>query len=299
VCGAANTITVHKEGNPMKGLEKKVVLITGVSSGIGQASARLLAQRGCAVFGTIRDRSRAEKLPDVEVLPLDVRVEESVRTCVDTVLNRTGRLDVLVNNAGYVLRGAIEETTLEEAKAQFETNFFGVVRMVRAVLPTMRGQRSGHIINISSAVGLAPVPFGGFYSASKFALEGYSEALRHEVKAFNIHVSLVEPGYIKTRLTENTQSPAAERIADYDPWRRRASEVREQKLSKAPEARLVAECVLRIVDSASPRLRYGVGKETARIVRLRRLLPEALFERGVRRFFRLDAPSENEKRGAA
>ncbi len=282
----------------MKGLEKKVVLITGVSSGIGQASARLLAQRGCAVFGTIRDASRAEKLLDVEVLPLDVRVDESVRTCVDTVLKRTGRLDVLINNAGYVLRGAIEEVALEEAKAQFETNFFGVVRMVRAVLPTMRGQHGGHIINISSAVGLAPVPFGGFYSASKFALEGYTEALRHEVKPFNIHVSLVEPGYIKTRLAENTQSPA-EPIAAYDPWRRRASEVREQQWGKAPEAIAVAECVLRIVDSASPRLRYGVGKETARIVRLRRLLPEALFERGVRRFFRLDAPSENEKRGAA
>ncbi len=282
----------------MKGLEKKVVLITGVSSGIGQASARLLAQRGCAVFGTVRDASRAEKLPDVEVLPLDVRVDESVRKCVDTVLKRTGRLDVLVNNAGYVLRGAIEETAVEEAKAQFETNFFGVVRMVRAVLPTMRGQHGGHIINISSAVGLAPVPFGGFYSASKFALEGYTEALRHEVKPFNIHVSLVEPGYIKTRLAENAQSPAGP-IPDYDPWRRRVAEVRAQRIGAAPDAIIVAECVLRIVDSAAPRLRYGVGKETARIVRLRRLLPEALFERGMRRVFRLDAPSESEKRGAA
>ena len=281
--------------------DQKVVLITGVSSGIGQATAQLLAQRGFTVFGTSRHPSAAEKILGVEVLPLDVRVEESVNACVDAVLARAERLDVLVNNAGYVLRCAVEEAALEEARAQFETNFFGVVRMVKAVLPIMRRQGGGQIINISSLVGLVPLPFGGFYSASKFALEGYTEALRHEVKPFNIRVSLVEPGFIKTRLAENTRYPA-QRIPDYDPWRQRVLEARQQYAEKAREPVLVAECVLSIIESGSPRLRYMVGKE-ARVARLREFLPESLFERGMRRRLHLDvkqlAGPGDEKRGAA
>jgi NAD(P)-dependent dehydrogenase (short-subunit alcohol dehydrogenase family) len=271
--------------------ENKVVLITGVSSGIGQATTRLLAQRGYTVFGTIRDPLRVEKVAGAELLALDVRVDESVKACVEAVLTRAERLDVLVNNAGYVLRCAVEEAALEEARAQFETNFFGVVRMVKAALPVMRRQGGGQIINISSLVGLVPLPFGGFYSASKFALEGYTEALRHEVKPFNIRVSLVEPGFVKTRLAENTQSPA-QRIPDYDPWRQRVLEVRRRYAEKAPEPALVAERVLSIIKSGSPRLRYMVGRE-ARVTRLRRFLPESLFEWGMRRRLHLD------ERGAA
>ncbi|MFQ5898850.1 MAG: oxidoreductase [Candidatus Methylomirabilia bacterium] len=268
--------------------EQKVVLVSGASSGIGQAIARTLAQRGFTVFGTSRDPSSAEKVPGVAMLPLDLRVDESVVGCVDTVLKREGRLDILVNNAGYVLRGAVEEVSLGEAKAQFETNFFGVVRMVKAVLPTMRRQGAGQIINISSAVGFVPVPFGALYSASKFALEGYTEALRHEVKPFNVHVSLVEPGFINTQLARNAQD-AAERIADYDPWRQRVLGARRQYEGKAPEPTVVAECVLRVIEGSSPKLRYRVGKEATWSARLRRLLPESLFEHGVRRLFRLDA----------
>jgi NAD(P)-dependent dehydrogenase (short-subunit alcohol dehydrogenase family) len=188
--------------------EQKVVLITGASSGIGQATAELLVQRGFTVFGTSRHPAAAEAIPGVKMLPLDVRVDESANVCVDLVLKRTAQLDILINNAGYVQRGAIEEVSVEEARAQLDTNFFGVVRMVKAVLPVMRGQGGGRIINISSLVGLVPLPFGGFYAASKFALEGYTEALRHEVRPFNILVSLVEPGFIKTRLTENARFPA-------------------------------------------------------------------------------------------
>ena len=268
--------------------DQKVVLITGVSSGIGQATARLLAQRGFTVFGTSRHPSAAEKILGVEVLPLDVRVEESVSACVDAVLARAERVDVLVNNAGYVLGGATEEISLEEAKAQFETNFFGTVRMVKAVLPIMRRQGGGQIINVSSLVGLVPIPFGGFYSSSKFALEGYTEALRHEVKPFNVQVSLVEPGYVKTRLGDNTQRPATT-ISDYDPWRRRFLEARRGHAEKASGPSLVAECVLSIIESPSPRLRVPVGGEATRTARLRRLLPERLFERGVRRYYQLDA----------
>jgi NAD(P)-dependent dehydrogenase (short-subunit alcohol dehydrogenase family) len=268
--------------------EQRVILITGASSGNGQATARLLAQRGFTVFGTSRNPSDVEMMPGVEMLPLDVRLDESVDACVDTVLKQAGRLDTLVNNAGYELGGAIEEATLEEAKAQFETNFFGVVRMVKAVLPVMRRQGNGQIINISSLAGLAPVPFLGVYSASKSALEGYTEVLRHEVKPFNIQVSLMEPGYIKTTLARNRQY-AANQISDYAPWRQRAFEAIREYEEKAPGPTLVAECVLRIIESKSPRLRYRVGKDAIRIPRLRRFLPESLLEQGTRSYFHLDA----------
>lgn len=265
----------------------KVVLITGASSGIGQATARLLAQQGFTIFGTSRNPSGAERIPGIEVLPLDVRLDESAKTCVETLLKQAGRLDVLINNAGYELGGAIEEAALEEAKAQFETNFFGAVRMIRTVLPIMRRQGSGQIINISSLAGLTPPPFMGFYAATKFALEGYTEVLRHEVKRFNIEVSLVEPAYIKTNLWQTRQYPV-DRISDYDPWRHRTSKATKQYQGKAPEPRPVAECILHIIETKSPRLRYVVGKRAALAFRLRRFLPESQYEKVVRRLFQLD-----------
>ena len=137
------------------------------------------------------------------MLPLDVRADDSVWACVDAVSSRGGRIDVLINNAGYELAGAVEELTSEDTRAQFETNFFGVVRMVTAVLPAMRQQKRGHIINVSSLAGVSSIPFLGIYSASKFALEGYTEALRHEVKPFNIQVSLTEAGFLKTPMMNN------------------------------------------------------------------------------------------------
>jgi NAD(P)-dependent dehydrogenase (short-subunit alcohol dehydrogenase family) len=267
--------------------EKKVVLISGASSGIGQATARLLAERDFTVFGTTRNPSGVEAMPGVEVLSLDVCLDESVNACVDAVLKRVGRLDILVNNAGYALVGAIEEALLEEAKAQFETNFFGVVRMVKKVLPIMRRQGSGQIINISSASGLTPLPFSGFYSASKFALEGYTEALRHEVKPFHIRVSLVELGYIKSQLRQNQQF-ATDRISDYDPWRKGSSGGRRKWEEKLLEPTLVAECVLRIIESKSPKLHHRVGKEASQAFWFRRFLPESLFEWGTRRLLHLD-----------
>lgn len=169
---------------------REVVLVTGASSGIGRAAARMLAERGYVVLGTSRDPASVAALPGVELLPLDVRSDASVSACVKAVLQRAGRLDVLVNNAGYVLSAAVEEASPDEALAQFETNFFGAVRMLRAVLPIMRRQGGGQIINISSVAGLVPMPFWGYYSASKAALEALTEALRYEVKPFHIRVSL-------------------------------------------------------------------------------------------------------------
>src|SRR2546422_6503660 len=173
----------------------QTVLVTGASSGIGQATAQLLAERGHRVFGTTR-KPGAAQASGFTMVGLDVRSDDSVRGCVDQVLSQAGRLDVLVNNAGYTLMGAAEETSVAEAKAQFETNFFGVVRMVNAVLPGMRAAGAGKIINISSLAGNTAIPFSAFYSATKFALEGYSESLWYEVSPFGISVSLVEPGFV-------------------------------------------------------------------------------------------------------
>ncbi len=268
--------------------EDRVALVTGASSGIGRAVVLLLVQRGFTVYGTSRNPSSCEKVPGVDLLPLDVRSDESVNTCVEAVSKRAGRLDILVNSAGYMLDGAIEETALEEAKAQLETNFFGVVRMVKAVLPIMRGQGNGQIINISSMSGLTTIPFAGFYAASKFALEGYTEALRHEVKPFNILVSIIEPGFIKTNLINNRQN-AADQINDYDPWRKRALEAVLLYEEEATEPTPVTKCVARIIKSKSPRLRYKVGKDSIWISLSLRVLPGPLLEKAARHHFNLDA----------
>jgi NAD(P)-dependent dehydrogenase (short-subunit alcohol dehydrogenase family) len=268
-------------------LDQKVVLITGASSGVGKSTARLLSQRGFTVFGTSRNPAKAETIPAVEMLPLDVRADDSVRACVGAVSTRCGRIDVLINNAGYELAGALEELTSEEARAQFETNFFGVARMVNAVLPFMRRQKRGHIVNVSSLAGLSSIPFLGIYSASKFALEGYTEALRHEVKPFKIHVSMTEAGFLKTPMMNNRQV-AANRMIEYDAWRQRALTAFRASEEKAPGPELVAEALLEIISSNKPRLRYPIGQQAKSIARLRRFLPAGLYEQGVRRTFSLD-----------
>src|SRR5713226_8298312 len=171
---------------------EKVALVTGVSSGIGRATATLLSGRGFRVFGTMRKPGEINgPLEGVELVRLDVRDEESVRSCLRTVLDQAGRIDALVNNAGYTLIGSLEETSIEEAKDVFETNFFGVLRMSQALLPIMREQGYGRIANISSVLGFLPAPYQGIYAASKHALEGYSESLDHEVRQFGIRVSVI------------------------------------------------------------------------------------------------------------
>src|SRR5262245_12520476 len=264
--------------------DPRVVLITGASSGVGQSTARLLSQRGFTVFGTSRNPSSADGIRGVEMLSLDVCADDSVRGCVEAVVNRNGRLDVLINNAGYELAGALEELSSEEAKAQFETNFFGVVRTVNAVLPLMRKQKRGHIINVSSLTGLTAAPFLGIYSASKFALEGYTEALRQEVKPFNIHVSMTEAGFLKTPMRNHRQL-AANRLAEYDPWRERALNAIRDHEEKGPGPEVVAETLLEIVSSRTPRLRYLIGGQAKTVARLRRFLPAGMYESGVRRTF--------------
>jgi NAD(P)-dependent dehydrogenase (short-subunit alcohol dehydrogenase family) len=266
---------------------QKVVLITGASSGVGQSTARLLSQKGYRVFGTSRNPVTAEAIPTVAMLALDVRSNDSVTSCVKTVANEVGRIDVLVNNAAYELAGALEETSLEEAKAQFETNFFGVVRMVKAVLPFMRQQRQGQIINVSSLSGVSSIPFMGIYSASKFAVEGYAEALRLEVKPFNIHVSLTEAGFLKTPMMNKRQLSAAQ-LKEYEPWRQRAFEAIRYHEDKAPGPELVSQAILRIIAAKTPRLRYLIGSQAKIATRFQRFLPAGIYEQGKRRVFRLD-----------
>jgi len=266
----------------------RVALVTGASSGFGKAIAVLLSKNGFRVFGTSRRPEVAQ--PDgFQMLSLDVNSDESVRACVSSVLDQTGRLDLLVNNAGFVLSGAIEETSIEEAKSQFETNFFGVMRMTREVLPIMRGQQAGRIVIIGSVGGLLAGPFEGMYIATKHALEGYTETLRLEVKGFGIRVSIIEPGFFKTGLFKS-ETPVRARLPEYDRARKNASVVREgEHRGKALPPALVAELVLRVARSSSPRLRYAIGKEKGAI-RLKKIIPEGVYESFTRKHWKLDDP---------
>jgi len=268
-------------------LEQRVVLITGASSGLGLATASLLAGRGFKVFGTSRKPPRDEA-NGFEMLQLDITSDESVATCIQILMHKTARIDVLVNNTGYGLHGAIEETSISEAKSQFETNFFGAVRMVKAVLPIMRQQGRGQIINVSSLSGLIASPFEAFYCACKHAVEGYTEALRHEVKRLNIRVSIVEPGWFKTNTgNASMSSAAAGSIHEYIEMYQRFRSITKEHIQNGDDPRLVAETILRIVESDSPRIRYLVGKEkwTARV---KPIVPESLFESETRRYWKLD-----------
>lgn len=256
----------------------EVVLITGASSGIGRACAHHLARRGYRVYGTSR---RAEvELDGVSMSPMDVNDEASVRQGVERVLQEAGRLDVVVNNAGFGIAGAVEDTTVEEAKAQFETNFFGVLRVCRAVLPVMRAQRGGLIVNISSIGGLIGVPFTGLYAAAKFAVEGLSEILRLEVRPFGVRVVLIEPGDFHTGFTAQRQMAAASQgDTPYAEACRRAIGVVEHDETHGSDPILVARLLERILRSRSPRPRYLVGTPSQQLaVALKRILPGTVFE---------------------
>lgn len=264
-----------------------VVLVTGASSGIGKETASLLASNGFRVFGTSRNPDPNLRLP-YPMLSLDVRSDASVHAAIQHILEQAGRIDVLINNAGYELGGAIEEITLEEAKLQFETNFFGVARVIKAVLPAMRERGSGHIINMSSVVGwLVPIPFLGYYAASKMAVEAYTEVLRHEVLPFGVKVSLIEPSFINTNLG-NSRQMAAESLHAYVPWRQRAYSVIELRERTAPPPRLVAMTILQAIQQSNPRPRYTVGEGVWRFSFIRRFLPWFAYERGIRNFFKLE-----------
>ena len=259
--------------------ERRVVLVTGTSSGIGRACAAHLAGRGFRVFGA---RRRLEQIADTfQELAMDVNDDDSVERGIDAIYQQAGRIDVVVNNAGIGYGGALEDTSMAEARAQLETNFFGTFRVCRAVLPRMRAQGAGRIINISSIGGLIALPFQGMYCASKFALEGMTEALRIEVKPFGIEVSLVEPGDFQTAFTQNRVRVAASgKGSAYDAQMQISLGIMERDEQRGPAPIAVARLIEKIIAARHPRLRYSVGMFHQRLaILLRRLLPGSLFER--------------------
>src|SRR5437763_8304000 len=262
-------------------LKNKTTLVTGVSSGIGREIAQLLAQRGARVFGTARDQKSAKPIPGVEIVRMDVTDDASVSEAIEGIVQKAGPVEVLVNNAGYGLTGALEETTLKEAQDQFETNFFGVLRVTNAVLARMRQAGYGRIVNISSVVGFLPAPFMGMYTASKHAVEGYTETLDHEVRQFGVRAVLVQPSYTKSNINQNEKT-AQTNIEAYAVHRQRTHEVVAKGVRHGDEPQIVAETVWQAVTAKSPRLRYPVGKGVF-LSRLRRFAPVALFDRALRK----------------
>src|SRR5499426_3430702 len=275
-----------RPGEPMRHAASRVVLITGASSGIGRATAEVLAARGCQVFGGVRAPATTRPLAGVELVPLDVRDEASVEASVEKVRSRARRIDVLVNNAGVNLAGAVEETSISQAQALFDTNVIGVLRMMQAVLPDMRRQGAGLIVNISSILGFIPAPFMGVYASTKNAIEGLSESLDHEVRAFGTRVVLIEPYYIRTNL-DASAAQAEGQIDAYAPQRQRTAAVITHDTNTAPEPKLVAKEVLRAIEGRY-RMRRPVG-QAALLSWLRRLLPARLFEPSLRKAFGFDA----------
>jgi NAD(P)-dependent dehydrogenase (short-subunit alcohol dehydrogenase family) len=267
-------------------LKDKVTLVTGVSSGIGREIVQLLAERGARVFGTVRNPQSAKLIHGVEVVRMDVTDDASVSEAVQSIVQKAGPVQILVNNAGYALAGALEETSIEEARQQFETNFFGVLRVVNAVLPGMREGGSGRIVNISSAFGLLPAPHWGIYAASKHAVEGYTETLDHEVRGFGVRAVLVEPAFTKTKLTKNEKT-AQTALEVYAVLRKRMSEAVRQGTEQGDNPHVVAEAVWRALTEKSPRLRYPVGKSVL-LSRLRRFVPAGMFDKSFRKQFHLD-----------
>lgn len=262
-----------------------VVIVTGVSSGIGRIVAEKFAQQGCVVFGTVRSISKAQPILGVEFVEMNVCDETSVQKGIQTIINRAKRIDVLVNNAGFMMIGAVEETSIDEAASLFNTNVLGILRTTKAVLPHMRAQGSGRIVNISSVLGFLPAPYAGIYAASKHAVEGLSESLDHEVRQFGIRVVLVEPGYTKTHI-DNNAPQAANLISAYDDERSRVSKAVHKSLSNAPEPDGVADTIVEAAFGKWKMRRPPKG-QAALLSKLRRFMPVCLVDSSIRKDFGL------------
>jgi len=278
--------------------EAPIALVTGASSGIGEATAERLARAGYKVYGTSRRGARTGRR-SFSMLALDVTRDDSVDAAVGEVLRSDGRIDVLVNNAGFsVAPAAAEESSIEQARAIFETNFFGIVRMTRAVVPHMRRAGRGRIINIGSVLGFLPMPYGALYAASKHAVEGYSESLDHELRTRGVRVSVIEPAYTKTQFEANFLEPDAT-LDEYRAVRTALASRLKVIMAAADPPSVVADVVLRAAGAARPRLRYTAGGAARRLRWLRRFAPAAIMDAGIRRDFRLDVPATSQSRAAA
>ena len=266
---------------------RPVAIVTGASGGIGEATAQALHAAGYRVFGTYR-RLPATRSPGIEYLACDVTSDESVKAAVGEVLSKTGRIDLLVNNAGVGLVAGAEESSLEQAKYLFDVNLFGLIRMTKAVLPTMRWKRAGRIVNISSVLGLIPAPFMALYAASKHALEGYSESLDHEIRGSGVRVVLVEPYYTRTPFDGNVYQ-ADQQLDVYQSARTNAEGVVRDEMKAADTPELVARAVVTASTDTNPHPRYAAGRRARQVSLLRRFVPGSAFDKSLRKQMRLPA----------
>jgi NAD(P)-dependent dehydrogenase (short-subunit alcohol dehydrogenase family) len=271
-------------------MKERVVLVTGASRGIGKAIAEKFAQHGDRVFGTAR-QPESIKWAAGTLLALDVQEETSVAQCVATILSQAKRIDVLVNNAGITITGAIEELSLTQVKAVFETNFFGVVRMTQAVLPAMRRQAAGRIVNIGSVASFLPMPFQAVYAATKHALAGWTETLDLEVRRFGIRAILIQPGFFRTDIDRNSTTGSFINSV-YEDERSRVVEKIRLSVENGDDPVKVAEAVLQATTKKGPNVKVLVGRGARQARVLRTLLPRALFELGLRRQFGLSDPTK-------
>ncbi len=275
----------------MQPASPRVVLITGASSGIGKACAEHLQRRGYRVYGTSRRAAPLppEPGPGLCMIAMDVTSEVSVRQAVDLVLAREGRIDVVVNNAGWGIAGSVEDTSIAEAQEQLDTNFFGVLRVCQAVLPTLRRQGSGTLVNISSMGGLVAIPFQGLYSASKFAVEGMTESLRMELRPYGVKVAMIEPGDFRTGFTAERRMAAAAAEGPYKQALCIAVTVMEKDEQGGATPEAIAWRLEKIINAREPKLRYLVGPLAQRFAVgvLKKLLPQRWFERMIAGYYKI------------
>lgn len=266
----------------------KVVLITGASSGFGKAMAEYLSQQGYKVYGTSRNMGTTGSSNSYKIIGMDVQNQDSIQQAVEQIIAQEGSLDVLINNAGISVISPLEESPMEMAEDIMNTNLFGVLRVCQAVLPNMRNQNSGLIINISSIGGRMGLPFRGLYSASKFALEGVTETLSMEVKPFGISVCLVEPGEFKTRIGENRIGIALAENSVYRDICLKLEEVADNLLKKAPNPNIMGPFIHNIIKTKNPKLRYKIGSFSEKISPvLKNILPGRWFEKIIIYFYQL------------
>ncbi|TDP96760.1 oxidoreductase [Labedaea rhizosphaerae] len=265
---------------------RPVAVVTGASSGIGKAAALALVGAGFQVIGTSRDAARIAPVAGVTFVDLDVTSDESVDAVVRQVIAQYGRIDVLVNNAGVGANGAAEEFSAGRAQAVFDVNVFGLMRMTRAVLPHMRAQHSGRIVNVSSVGGFVPNPFMAVYVSTKHAVEGYSESLDHEVREHGVRVLRVQPGPVNTPFDAN-QVQADAPLAIYAHRRRVFEDVMRESMRGGEDPAAVAKVIAAAATDAKPKPRYLAGSTAGRVAVLRRIAPARTFDKGVRRLNRM------------
>ena len=269
-------------------MAKEVVLVTGASSGIGKSIAEYLYNKGFVVYGTTRDVSRYPNFGPFRLIRLDVNKEEQVKEAVQEVIDQEGRLDILINNAGVGITGPIEETPYEEILKAFETNFHGPIRMMKEVLPQMRNQGKGLIINITSIAGYMGLPFRGVYSASKGALELITEAIRMETQGFGIHITNLAPGDFATNIASGRYHAPVKEDSPYREVYQNSLDLMNAHVDSGQDPVLVAKKILAIIQSQNPRVHYRVGTPLQKFsVILKKILPDKVYEGMLKKHYKL------------